>query len=70
MSEALNKAQSDFIDLFVRDVTENPSAYKAQIREQPAFWAMRLIAGLDESGVMNVLTALRNERRRIARAMP
>ena len=63
---ALEKAQHEFIDLFVKDVEEMPQAYKEMIRAQPGLWAMRTIAGLDESEVRSLLASLKAERRQLA----
>lgn len=63
---ALEKAQHEFIDLFVQDVEEYPDSYKEMIRAQPSLWAMRTIAQLDESEVRTMIRNLKAERRAVS----
>jgi len=62
---SLETAQHEFVDLFVTDVEEHPSAYKEMIRAQPGLWALRIVAQLDEAEVLAMTRNLKAERARV-----
>ena len=64
----LQKAQYEFVDLFVMDVEQFPFAYKATICAQPSLWGMRAVAGLDEPEVRGMIRNLKAERAKVAKS--
>jgi len=56
-----------FIALYAQDVREWPAAYKERVRADPEGSARAIIDGLSEPEVAQVLRALKDERRDVAR---
>lgn len=65
MSDSLDKARDEFINLFVRDVEEYASSYKQSVREQPTLHAMRIVVQCDEREVRALIANLNAERRKV-----
>lgn len=65
----MKKASVEYVALFVQDVREHPTAYKASVVAFPEAVAMRALFGLNADEVKQMTRDLKAERRAVAKAM-